>query len=72
MAPGKPLRLVQRSDQSADGADHRENPGDVALIESMDSNAGVDQLCRDRRLEIRKREKEVRARARGSLECRPR
>src|ERR1700726_927725 len=49
IAPGKPFRLIYRSDQSADGADHRKNTGDIALIESMDGNAGADQLCRDLR-----------------------
>jgi len=34
--------------------------GDIALIERMDGNAGADQLCRDRRLEIGKGEDEVR------------
>src|ERR1700730_2739734 len=60
IAPGKPFRLVYRSDQSADGADHRKNAGDIALIESMDGNACADQLCRDLRLEIGEGEDEVR------------
>jgi hypothetical protein len=60
IASRKPFRLAQRSDQSADSTDHRENPGDVALIESMDGNARADQLCRDLRLEIGKSEDEVR------------
>src|SRR3984893_11209663 len=60
IAPGKPFRLIYRSDQSADGADHRENAGDIALIESMDGNACADQLCRDLRLEIGEGEDEVR------------
>src|ERR1700726_978014 len=57
---GKPFRLIYRSDQSADGADHRENARDIALIESMDGNACADQLCRDLRLEIGEGEDEVR------------
>src|ERR1019366_6376249 len=60
IAPGKPFRLIYRSDQSADGADHRENASDIALIESMDGNASADQLCRDLRLEIGEGEDEVR------------
>jgi hypothetical protein len=52
MPPGKPFRLVHRSNQSSDGADHRENAGKIALIESMGGNSGADQLRRDRRLEI--------------------
>ena len=60
VAPGKPFRLIYRSDQSADGADHRENASDIALIESMDGNACADQLCRDLRLEIGEGEDEVR------------
>jgi hypothetical protein len=54
IAPDKHFRLIRRSGQSADGADHRENAGDVTLIARMDGNAGADQLCRDRRLEIGK------------------
>jgi hypothetical protein len=60
VAPDKPFRLVQRSDQSADGADHCENAGDVALIESMDGNAGADELCCDLRLEIGECEDKIR------------
>src|ERR1700730_9166819 len=60
VALGKPFRLIYRSDQSADGADHRENARDIALIESMDGNACADQLCRDLRLEIGEGEDEVR------------
>ena len=59
IGPGKPFRLVRRSNQSADGADHCENAGDVALIESMDGNAGADQVCRDWRLKIGKGKDEV-------------
>src|ERR1700720_1268112 len=60
VAPGKPFRLIYRSDQSANGADHRENASDIALIESMDGNACNDQLCRDLRLEIGEGEDDVR------------
>ena len=60
VAPDKPFRLVQRSDQSADGADHCENAGDVALIESMDGNARADQLSCDLRLEVGEGEDKIR------------
>ena len=56
---GECFCLDQRSDQSADGADHRENASDIALIESVDGNACADQLCRDLRLEIGESEDEV-------------
>src|ERR1700730_2031328 len=56
----KRFSLVQRSDQSADGADHCENAGDVALVESMDGNAGADELCCDFRLEIGECEDKIR------------
>ena len=59
IAPGKRLRLVPRCDQSANGADHRKNAGDVALIEIMDGNTGADQFRRDLRLEIGEGEEEV-------------
>jgi hypothetical protein len=59
IAPGKLFRLIRRSGPSPDGANHRENAGDFALIESMDGNAGADQLRCDRRLEIGKGEDEV-------------
>src|SRR5262249_38500634 len=59
IAPGKLFRLIRRSGQSADGANHRENAGDVTLIERMDGNASADQLCRDLRLEIGKGENEI-------------
>jgi DNA-binding Lrp family transcriptional regulator len=38
---------------------HRENAGDVALIECMDGNAGADELSCNLRLEIGKSENEV-------------
>jgi hypothetical protein len=56
----KRFSLIYRSNQSANGADHRENSSNIALIESMDGNACADQLCRDLRLEIGKGEDEVR------------
>ena len=60
IAPGKLFRLICRSGQSADGTNHRENAGDIALIESMDGYASADQLCRDLRLEIGEGEDEIR------------
>ena len=54
------FRLIHRSDQSADDADHRENAGNIAMIESMDGNSGADQFCRDRCLEIGEGEDEIR------------
>src|ERR1700730_5505459 len=57
---GKRFCLDQRTEQSANGANHRENASDIVLIESMDGNACADQLCRDLRLEIGEREDEVR------------
>src|SRR5437588_7005406 len=42
---GKCFCLDQRSDQCANGADHRENASDIALIEGMDGNACANQLC---------------------------
>jgi hypothetical protein len=57
---GKHFCLDLSSDQSANGANHRENASNIALIESMDGNACTDQLCRDLRLEIGEGEDEVR------------
>jgi hypothetical protein len=36
------IRSRRRTDQRAQGADHRQDAGDIALIEYMDGNAGTD------------------------------
>ena len=59
VAPGERFRLIHSADQCAKGVDHRENAGDVTLIERMHGNAGANELSRDRRLEIRKGKDEV-------------
>lgn len=52
VASGQLLGLVCCAHQSADGLDHRQNAGDIALIEGVDGDAGPDQLGRDLRLKI--------------------
>ena len=60
LSPRGPKPITpSRSDQSADGADHRENASDIALIESMDGNACADECCRDLPLEIGEGEDEI-------------
>ena len=46
------LGLVAGADQGADGADHGEDPRNVALIEEMDGDAGLGQLAHDVGLQV--------------------
>ena len=54
------IGALGRADQRAEGADHRQNAGDVALVEDMDGDAGADQIGDDVSLQIREGENEVR------------
>ena len=60
IAGGKLIGALGRADQRAQGADHRQNAGDVALVEDMDGDAGADQVGDDVGLQIRKSQHEVR------------
>jgi hypothetical protein len=55
----KLIRSRRRTDQRAQGADHRQNACDIALIEYMDGNAGTDQVGDDFGLQVGERENEV-------------
>ena len=46
-------------DQRAEGADHRQNAGNVALVEDVDGDAGAHQIGNDVRLQVRERQHQV-------------
>ena len=54
------IGALRRTDQRAQRADHRQDAGDVALVEDMDGDAGADQIGDDVSLQIREGENEVR------------
>ena len=54
------IGFLRRSDQRAECADHRQDAGDVALVEDMDGDAGANEIGNDIGLQIREGENEVR------------
>src|SRR6202022_2285458 len=60
VASSKPRGALRRIDQRAQGADHRQDASDVALVEDMNGDAGADQIGDDISLQIREGENEVR------------
>src|ERR1700733_4965735 len=52
-------RAALGADQRAQRADHRQNPGNIALVEDMDRDAGADQFGDDIGLQIGEGENEV-------------
>ena len=54
------IGALGRADQRAQRADHRQDAGDVALVEDMDGDAGADQIGDDVGLQIGESENEVR------------
>src|SRR6202022_243669 len=53
------LRLFRRTEERTERANHRQDAGNVPLVEGMHSNAGADKIGSDRRLEIGKGKNEV-------------
>ena len=54
------IGAIGRTDQRAEGADHRQDAGDVALVEDMDRDAGANEIGNDLSLQIREGQNEVR------------
>src|ERR1700722_16719096 len=54
------IGALRGADQRAEVADHRQDAGDVPLVEHVDGDAGADQVGDDVRLQIREGENEVR------------
>jgi hypothetical protein len=54
------LGALRCADQRAHGSDHRQNAGDIALVEDMDGDAGANQVGDDTGLQIREGENEIR------------
>ncbi len=54
------IGALGRTDQRAQGADHRQDARDVALVEDVDGDAGAHQVGDDGRLQIRESQHEVR------------
>src|ERR1700676_2837443 len=54
------IGALRRIDQSPKGADHRQDAGDVALVEAVDRDAGTDQVGDDVRLQIRESQHQIR------------
>ena len=71
---GKPLLIGGRkligsrrcTDQRAQAADHRQDAGDVALIEDMDGDAGADQIGDDLSLQVREGKNSIRLKGEDS------
>ena len=59
-------------DQRAEGADHRQDAGHVALVEQMDGEAGAGEVVDDSGLEIGESKDQVGHKRAPSSPCRPR
>ena len=53
------IGTLRRTDDGTERADHRQNAGDVALIEDVDRNAGAHQIGDDAGLQVGEGEHEV-------------
>ena len=53
------VRLLGRADQRAERADHRQDAGDVALVEGMHRDVAADQFGDDVGLQVGERQDEV-------------
>jgi hypothetical protein len=59
VASSEPLCAIRRADYRTEGADHRQNAGDVALVEDVDCDACAHQLGCDVGLQIGEGEHEI-------------
>ncbi len=55
----QPVGAFSGIDQRAEGADHRQNAGNVALVEDVDGDAGAHQVGDDVGLQVRERQHQV-------------
>ena len=60
VADGELVGALCRIDQCADGSDHRQNAGDVALVEDVDGDAGANQIGDDIGLQVGEGQHQVR------------
>ena len=59
-AGGELVGAIGGADQCAERADHRQDPGDVALVEDMDGDAGADEVGDDIGLQVGEGEHQIR------------